>query len=284
MQRLRILIPFLMLSSLVNAQLPDTDIWLFDLKERNGILSPENGKNISNRTGYDNQPYFSENGKSIYFVSIRLDNQADIYEYLIGQSKTIQLTKTSESEYSPQPDGTDINAVVVEKDSSQKIHLIDSKSGIHKNAYEEDSVGYYFKLSKDSFLVYKLTMPHSLILYNSRNGNTETIAINPTRTFKKISSTEFVFGIKDSSKVFFYKYNLLLRKAFIYANFANPNEDINWHPKHGLLISDGAKIMKFDEISKNWVLLFDFINFGIKKITRFGFDSKDKRIVIVNNL
>ncbi len=284
MQRFSKLFFFIILCSYAKAQVPDTDIWLFDLKDKNGTLSPENGKNISNRPGYDNQPYFSENGKSIYYVSIRSDKQADIYVYQIGQSKTIQLTKTTESEYSPQPYGKDIHSVVVEKDSSQKIHLIDGETGIHKKTYTEDSVGYYFKLSNDTFLLYKLTNPHSLILYNGANGNSETIAFNPTRTFRKINSTEFVFGIKDSSKVFFYKYNLLLRKASLYATFSSSNEDINWHPKHGLLISDGAKIIRFDEKSKSWQLVFDFTNFGIKKITRFGFDFKDKRIVIVNNL
>lgn len=284
MQGLNIMFFFLLIGSCFKAQLPETDIWLFDLKEKKGITLPENPKNITNRQGYDNQPFFAENGKSIYYVSIRSDMQADIYVYQIGQSKTIQLTKTTESEYSPQPSGADINSVVVEKDSSQKIYLIDGKTGLSKKILGEDSVGYYLNLAKDTFLVYKLTNPHSLVLYNSVSGSLETIAINPIRSFRKINSTQFIFGIKDSSKVFFYKYNMLLRKALMYATFANPNEDINWHPKLGLLISDGSKIMRFDEKSKAWLLLFDFVNFGIKKITRFGFDSEDKRIVIVNNL
>lgn len=284
MQRLNALFILLLLSYFVKGQLPDTDIWLFDLKEKDGKTFPVNGKNISNRPGYDNQPYFSENGKLIYYVSIRSDKQADIYCYQIKKAKNIQLTKTIESEYSPMPEGNVLYSVVVEKDSSQKIHSIDNLTGTHKNSYSEDSVGYFCKLNKDSFLIYKLTNPHSLVLCNQTNGISETIALNPTRTFKKVSSTEFIFGIKDSSKVLFYKYNLLLRKAYMYANYSSINEDINWHPLLGLLLSDGAKIMRFDEKTKSWILLFDFASFGIKKITRFGFDNKSKKIVIVNNL
>ena len=39
--------------------------------------------NITNRSGYDNQPSFSKDEKSIYFTSIRNDKQADIYLYNI---------------------------------------------------------------------------------------------------------------------------------------------------------------------------------------------------------
>ncbi len=52
-------------------------------------------------TGYDNQPTFSADGKSILYVCIDSTKQADIYQYNISKKLSINLTKSEVSEYSP---------------------------------------------------------------------------------------------------------------------------------------------------------------------------------------
>ena len=47
------------------AQLPETDIWLFKIEKIEGKYSYTNPLNITHRAGYDNQPTFSLDGKSI---------------------------------------------------------------------------------------------------------------------------------------------------------------------------------------------------------------------------
>src|SRR6185369_14634049 len=118
---------FLLVPFSIVAQLPDTDIWLFKFKNEKNMLSLDKGINITNRPGYDNQPSFSEDGKKIWYVSIREDKQADIYVYVPGDKKSTQFTKTAESEYSPTFISLDknLNCVVVEKDSAQRIWRYD---------------------------------------------------------------------------------------------------------------------------------------------------------------
>ncbi|HEV7231166.1 MAG TPA: hypothetical protein VGO45_07555, partial [Bacteroidia bacterium] len=71
----------LLLVPALHAQLPDSDIWLFDLNQHDDTFSFSNPVNITNRPGYDNQPVFSSDGKRIYYASYRDDNQSDIYFY-----------------------------------------------------------------------------------------------------------------------------------------------------------------------------------------------------------
>ncbi|MBC7861791.1 MAG: PD40 domain-containing protein, partial [Bacteroidia bacterium] len=90
----------LLISFSLSAQLPDSDIWLFSIgKTKKGIILKE-GKNITNRPGYDNQPYFTPDGKSMLFVAIKEDKQSDIYKYDFRSKKILQLTQTQTSEYS----------------------------------------------------------------------------------------------------------------------------------------------------------------------------------------
>jgi hypothetical protein len=277
-------------------QLPDTDIWLFTIKNEKGILSIQKGENITNRPGYDNQPSFSPDGKLIYYVSIREDKQADIYTYNTSGKKITQLTRSKISEYSPMisPVNTVITTVAVLEDSSQVIYPIDNKTGemsYYPNRKWEDvqinlfdSVGYYTFLNADTVLYYKLTKPHSLRARSLRNHTDILIAENPVRGFKTINRHEFIYGVKDSSHVTFYRYNTFLAKATRYCDFNSLGEDIVWHPQIGLLRSEGPKVLKYNEAQGQWESLFDFASFGISKITRFSFDPSTKKIAIVSNL
>src|SRR6266566_3120871 len=110
---------FLLFTSYLFCQLPESDIWLLDIKDSAGTVSFQNPVNITNRKGYDNQPAFSPDGTFILYT--RYDDstkQSDIYKYDIKTKARTQFTKTLTSEYSPtfMPDGKNISVVMVEKD------------------------------------------------------------------------------------------------------------------------------------------------------------------------
>jgi len=269
------------------SQLPNTDLWLFKIEtDKLKQLDLKDPLNITNRDGYDNQPSFSADGKRIYYVSIREDKQADIYFYDLGLKKNVAFTKTRISEYSPTltDDGASMASVVVEADSSQRIHFINMISGLDEKKFDMDSVGYYTFLNSDTVIYYKLTNPHSLRYYVRGTNEDKWLANYPIRTFKKINRHRFIFGIKDTASVNFYTYDFLLQKAQKYADYPSINEDILWHPTLGLIKSEENKLMRFDEDSQKWLVLFDLAPFQIKKITRFVFDPKNKLLVVVNNL
>lgn len=270
----------------VSAQLPETDLWLFKLKLEDKQLILGEGKNITSRKGYDNQPCFTPDNKSILYVSIREDNQADVYRYDIGKGLSFQITKTKESEYSPNytPNGKSISCVVVEADSTQRLWLY-NLDGTVKKCYNEgiDSIGYYSWLSNDTLLYYKLTEPHSLRMYIETGKADKWICNSPSRAFKKLKGNDFIYGIKDSLQIQYRVYNPVIRRSDEFALHKSKSEDFVWNETLGLIKSEGAQILRYDVASKTWNVLFDFSSSGIKKITRFAFDSKNKSIVIVDN-
>lgn len=166
---MKLLLFSLCIAGTVFGQLPETDIWLMQLDKKDNKWIYTNPLNINNRAGYDNQPTFSSDNKSILYVSIKDDKQADIYQYNSKTKTHTQLTKTKTSEYSPtiMPDGKGFSCVVVETDSAQRVwqyHLDGTFN--HIIAEHVDSVGYHSWLSKDTLLYYKLTNPHSLRAIN----------------------------------------------------------------------------------------------------------------------
>lgn len=268
------------------SQLPNTDVWLFDIKRSKVGMELKRPVNITNRVGYDNQPSFSLDSKKINYVSVREDQQADIYVYAIKKKKTIAFTKTPISEYSPvtTKDEKFITSVVVEEDSSQRIHFINAKTYIHEQKIEIDSIGYYLFLNNDTIVYYKLTEPHSLRYYVKSSQEDKWLGNSPIRAIRAVNRYTFIYGIKDSSSVTFYKYDFRLNKAERYCTYPSTNEDVIWHKTLGLIKSEETKLLRFDEQKKEWQLLFDLKIFGIKKITRFDFDPNNKHLVVVDNL
>ncbi len=288
MKKLLKYVIFILLFCELKSQVPDTDLWLFKIEtNKEKTTSLKSLGNITKRSGYDNQPSFSIDNKKIYYASIREDKQSDIFYFDMKSKKNIRLsTSITESEYSPEltKDGKFISVVTVESDSAQRIHFMNSYSGNYDRKYDFDSVGYCTFLNEDTIVYYKLTKPHSLRYFVASTNEDKFLANSPIRTFKAINRHTIIFGTKDSTKVAFFKYNFHLDKLQKYCEFPSLNEDIVWHKTLGLIKSENNKLFNYNEQKKDWVLLYDLSQFGIKKITRFVFDSENEYLVIVDNL
>jgi hypothetical protein len=267
----------------LQSQVPDTDLWLFRIeKDKAGKHFATKPINITARPGYDNQPFFSDDGKSIYYSSIRDDGQSDIYYYDIHKKKTSPFAHTAESEYSPQvsPDGSEIACVTVEKDSTQRIHLLDVRTGAVKRIWKEDSIGYFLYLNQDTIIYYKLGKPNSL-RYASLCGREKWICENPLRSFRSMNRHCVLYATRDSSGCVFYKYDFNLKRAENYARCGPEADTFTWHPQLGLLRPEGTKIMSYNTTSGNWDVLFELSASGIKHIGRIEIDPKAKHLVAV---
>src|SRR5258705_436310 len=136
----------LVAAALAGAQAPPgTDIFLADLRARGAGDRVEVGPpvNATHRTGYDNQPFFTPDGRSFLYTSVT-DGQADIWRYDIAAGRSVQLTKTTpESEYSatPLPAGSGFSVVRVEADSTQRLWRFDWAGGHAALDGESGAVG-----------------------------------------------------------------------------------------------------------------------------------------------
>jgi hypothetical protein len=267
------------------AQLPETEIWLMPIKKEKNNVFPGKPIKINEHKGYNNQPSFSIDSKSVFYVRADSSAQTDIVQFNLRSSKQRAVTATALSEYSPQEIKPGLLcAVVVEKDSAQKIHEISATNGLHQNVLEPDSVGYYCFLNADTIVYYKLTQPHSLRVFVISSGKEIWLGNFPTRGFKPVSKSSLVYCLKDSLTTTVYRYDFVLQKAKSICSLPKGNEDIFWHKQLGLLRSDGTAILQYRELTSTWTQLFDLRSQGFHRITRFAIDEKLNYLVVVDNL
>lgn len=268
------------------AQLPDTEVWLFGVKTaKTGSVSLADPLNVSNRTGYDNQPCFSHDGRTLYYSSAREDGQTDIYSYAIKRKRNVRITFSGESEYSPGPvpGSSLICAVTVEKDSDQVLSYVDSETGRHVRTFDFDSVGYYCFLNADTVVYFKVGKPHTLRMRSLSTGHDIWLADEPARTVRALNRHSFVYGVKQEGRVLLFRYDLIGRKGTPYAFAPEGTEDFFIHPSAGLLRAGGSSLFRYDHTKEDWVLWLDLAAFGIKNISRFVLDASCTKLAIVDN-
>ena len=273
------------LTLFLKAQLPQTDIYIYEVKKTKTAVLLHKGENFTKRFGYNNQPYFLSDSKNVIFVSEQDDKQTDVFNYEIKTKKTTQITHTKTSEYSPMisPDGKTISVEMVEPDSTQRLWLLNMDgTPLRSFAQKEDSIGYYCWLNSDSILFYKLSNPHSLHAYGLTQQKDVWLADNITRAFKPINKYSFFYVIKEKDKTTIRVYDSRLKKSIDYADAKIENEDFIWDKDFGLMKSDGTKIMRYNPEIKTWLEVADFSGHDVKKITRFAFSPNGKYLAIVN--
>jgi Tol biopolymer transport system component len=163
---------------------PATDIFIADLRATpGGKLKLGRPVKITTWAGYNNQPSFLPDGKTILYTSIR-DKQADIYRYDLRAASTTQVTNTPESEYSPtlMPDGKSISVVRVEADGTQRLWKFPLAGGSPSLILEKiKPVGYHLWVDDDTLALFVLGKPNTLQLVDLRSGKAEVISENPGR-------------------------------------------------------------------------------------------------------
>jgi hypothetical protein len=171
---------------------PDTEIYLAPLTRTNGVLSIGAAANISNSPGYDNQPSFTADGRSILFSSVRGPSsasrsalrQTDIYRYDLASRAIARVTQTADGEFSPTPmlDGTRLSAVTVEADGTQRLYGITPRGGAAERAVilpDVKPVGYHAWADDHTLALFVLgegDAPATLQIADTRTGATRVVA------------------------------------------------------------------------------------------------------------
>jgi hypothetical protein len=218
------------------------------------------------------------------FYSSVVKNQTEILAYDIKRNSTSTLTSSAESEYSPMEIKPDLMATVtVEKDSSQKIHAVDLKTGLSVRMSETDSIGYYCFLNEDTVVYFKIGNPQTLRYMSLRNKEDSWLADHPGRIILAKNAHTFVYSIKENPAVTLYQYDFQLRKGKKITSYLSETEDFFIHPKLGLMRTEGSRILIFDVQNQTWRSLYDLSGFGLKKLSRFVVSRDGNYLAVVNN-
>ena len=192
---------------------PGTDIYMANLSVNNmGLYQAGKFVQVTNRKGYDNQPYFLPNGKGIFYTAMlaRGDGtyQSDSFEYQFATKKHINLTNTTTSEYSPilMNNGTHFSTIV-ERENEQQFWA--QAYGKNQKAYrinDAEPVGYHAWGKNNDLVMFVLGKkrgePHTLQYQSKKGVKPKIVAKDIGRSLRYIKSRNaFSFSYKKPNKV-----------------------------------------------------------------------------------
>jgi len=201
----RLLVALLFFAQSALAQLPETVVYLFDVQRSPKGYKVLNPRIISSKKGYNNQPYFTMDGRYLFYVSSMDTVNTEIFRYEVSKKKSRRLTKTAEPEYSPRytPDMEHISCVRVEKDrETQHLYTLNQKGKKPQVIWPElRNIGYYEWLNQNEFLSFELPEPFVLMKRNFVHKTADTIAAQVGRTFYNLRSKGKVVYVDKSDSL-----------------------------------------------------------------------------------
>ena len=303
-----------------SAQVPDTDIWLVDVRGAGtSSFRMENPVNVTRRPGYDNQPAFlyirdtvgDEHGhvrsvnRAIYprvgllYVAADSLGSTDIFRWDPETKTSVPLTRTPESEYSPTPFGVVASGgpagfytVRVEADSTQRLWQFDIDGSNPRVVMADvDSIGYFAWIDETHLAAFVLgnearKEPHTLRVIDVK-AQTETIvardigrAIHRMPGMGDISFT--VQEEDDSFRFMCLRHGRTTPEPLIDA--VGTGQDAAWLGTT-MLMSAGPKIYAAIPGAKGesgaWRPVADFSDTGITGIMRMAVSPDHRRLAVV---
>jgi Tol biopolymer transport system component len=258
-----------------------SEIYLADLNISKAGISLSNPKNITNRKGYDNQPYFHPDKPLIYFASFNDQDRSDIKAYNYRKNTTEPFTQTSEREYSPTvtPDKKYITCIIQRDDGAQNLGKYPIHGGSPVVLIDNLIVGYHAWVSSTQLALFVLGESMTLRLYDLNKKTDSVIASNIGRSLHKIpESNGFSFVDKSSAP---WKINLCTNGKIETITETLPDqEDIAWTHDGKIIISDGRQFFFFDtqKSEQKWQM---FYSSETKGITRIAVSADGKKIAFV---
>ena len=276
------------------AKPPSTDIYLAWVRIEGAKISVGAPANITNRPGYDNQPSFTPDSKSILFTSVRSDAQADIYRYDLVAKTTSRVTTTPESEYSATVfgDGSRFTVIRVEADSTQRLWSFRLDGSDPRLVFETiKPVGYHAWVDTTTVAMFVLGKPNALVLADTRVGHPDTLARDIGRSLLPLPSGDgfsFVQRAKDSTWILTavdVRGTGRERRTMSMPLVRMPAgaDYITWVAPAVAIAGSGSKlfIWRGKEKPADWTELADFTKEGLTHISRLALSQDHRWIAIV---
>jgi len=263
------------------------DIYLFDLEQSGGVFTLTHGKNVTDRVGYDNQPFFTADSATILFASQR-DGDNDVFEYVIETGETRQLTNTPDTpEYSPMPNRENTHFTVVRENTvpDQTVWRVGRDSGESKWAlHSREPIGYYRFNRKGEALVW-LRYAYAVQLVRPEEGESIFISGHAAPSTPKLvpGTDHFSFVHRQvNGETWIKKLDPATLSVTPVAPLVGAQIYYGWTREGTLLTARGSTLLHQDpKVSNEWVEIADLSPFGLRDITRLMVSPDGSRIAIV---
>ncbi len=267
---------------------PGTDIFLATLSVKDGRAVVGTPANVTHRPGYDNQPFFLAKGEAFLYTAV-VDGQADIFRYHVAAARSVRVTATPESEYSPTPlpDGSGFSVVRVEADSTQRLWRFDwDGSHVALVLAGVKPVGYHAWGDPHTVALFVLGRPATLQVADTRSGTATPVASDIGRGLQRVPGRQrpavsFVQKGADSAWSVA-ELDLSTRQVRVLVATLKGMDLYAWTPGGVLLMAQGAKLFQWNPArSAEWEEVADFAGAGLQNITRLAVSPRGDRLALV---
>lgn len=254
---------------------PSTDVWVVPMTQGGSQVWFGEPKNLTKRTGYDNQPGFSADGKAVMYTRMVDNGPTDIWTVALPNGTPQALTTTPQSEYSaqPTPDGRTFSAIRVElPDSTQRLWRFPISGGGAPSLVLEKikPVGYHVWAAEHTLVIFVLGSPATLQIADDRTGTSEVVARNIGRALSKVpgrNAVTFLQQVRDSA-AWITEVNTLTKET---KRLMTPPKGADYHvwtPGGALIVGVGSSLYIWN--NGRWDVLADFASWGVRGISRLA--------------
>lgn len=270
------------------SQQPNPEIFLFSVEKSNDKFTFSGGKNITNNAGYDNQPSFTLDNRSILFTSNRNNKDTNIYEYFLADGKLEQITTSEDNEYTAKDfDGKTLNFIREGSDQTMTIFKYDRATKQESKALKiKEPVAYYAFNTKGDALVWVRYAFFIHWINTEKSVNRFVTDYGQPSTPQLIPNTDNFSFIKrlPNDELWIYEFNPSNQAIRPIVQPKDAKLTYCWLPDGTLLTGSGTKLFKFNEkTDKRWTEIADLASFGIKDIGRVAVSSDGKSLALVSN-
>lgn len=297
----------LLLSAIVSAQTPSTsqsrppatEVFVAPLKIAGTQVTVGAPENISNSAGYDNQPFFAPDGRTLFFTSARGEMsskcgspQTDVYRFDLDTRGIAHVTETADCEYSPTvtPDGQHLSVIRVEADGTQRLWKF-RLDGKNPSLVLQDvkPVGYHAWLDEHTVVLFVLGQPATLQVADVRSGRAQIVTENIGQSIQRMPKGGVSFvqqaGDGDSRTLTITQVTIEngkpVTKPVTAAVPGASQAHVAWTPDGTVLMAHNGTLHAWKAGESAWRAVADLTSLGLRNVTRLAVSPKGDRIAIV---
>lgn len=260
-----------------------SEIMLLDLKLSKSGMEVSNPINITNRPGYDNQPSFHPDQPHVYYSSFNEEGRSEIKQYNFLTKETINITITSEREYSPTvtPDKQFLSCIIQRDNNEQNLGKYPIQGGTPVVLIDDLIVGYHAWMDEDQLILFVLGEPMTLRLYSLPTKTNKILGEKIGRSLHSIPSQK-AMSFVDKSVEGNWKIKKLDSKSLAVSEIGTTlsgREDLAWTPDERVVMSDGEKLFYLNTKNSAWEEVK--MDSAMKGITRIAISKDGKKIAVV---
>lgn len=266
---------------------PETEIFLFDYDADAAEDALSDGRNVTQRAGYDNQPYFTS-GSATFLYSRDDGTQTDIWEYDIASDTHTRITNTPENEFSPTP-SPDNQTITMVFERNRSIWQLDrGKPDEPKWLLEasgvDEPVGYFARNHATGDVLFWSRYGFNVALTSADKPAFHFITGHAVPATPHVipGSEEISFVHRQTNEQVWIKaFDPKDKSIRPLTPLVGSNANYTWAPDGAILQIEDGKVHRWKEGGEGWEEIADLGEFGITNANRIAVSPDGKRLAIV---